>query len=286
MKPASLALLLALLLAPTCALASGEKPGDEFRITLIHKSESEGDDGSSSSSGGGHEYLERVLDVRSNGVERVYDIPLEPSDEGRLINWQFPVRVFEADDGSVQILNREELEQRRDAWLDAAGIAADACGSWYFTWIAFQVECDPDAVLEAIRAIRVQPKELSEGASFDHPAALQPGLLKSLERNGSGSAYVAHMSVDPDYFHRAAAESDVVVGEIMREPISFEQAYARRITEPLTGMIEVVFEATADGRVWKRVTSIETIKTEEDGGIERSVSTETLEREPLAKSRS
>lgn len=93
MKPVSLLFLMAFLFAPACALASEEKAGAEFRITLFHMSESKGDNGSSSSSGG-HEYLERILAVRSDGVERVFDLPLDAKDEKRQINWQFPVRVF------------------------------------------------------------------------------------------------------------------------------------------------------------------------------------------------
>ena len=278
MKPVALCLLAALLSAPTCARASEEQAGDEFRITLFHESETTGDNGSSSSSSGGHEYLERILAVRADGVERVYDIPLDADDEERLINWQFPVRIFEANDGSLRILNRAELEQRRDAWLKAAELPAKACGTWYFTWNAFQVECDPDAIIETIRAIRIQPENLSDGASLEHPAALKPGRLAKVEGKGADTEYSAQMPVDPDYFHRADAQSDVVVGEIMRKPVSFEQAYQKRLTERITGTIKVVLESNSDGRVWRRVTSIETVKTEAGGEAEHTVSTETVER--------
>ena len=225
MKAGLFPFLLICLSAPVCAEGLEEKTGDEFRITLFHESESKGENGSSSSSSGGHEYLERILAIRPDGVERLYDIPLPADDDHRLINWQFPVRVFEADDGSIQILNRAELEQRRDAWLQAAKIPAEACGTWYFTWNAFQVECDPDEIIETIRAVKIQPENLSVGGLIDHPAALRPGQLTKVADEGVGGSYVATMPVNPDYFHRAEAQSDVVVGEIMKEPVSFESAY-------------------------------------------------------------
>ena len=135
---------------PAFCRTSAEEVGDRFRITLHHTFESEDGEGSTSSSTGTHAYLQQVRAVRPDGVEKVYDLPLGGDDEKRLVNWQFPVRVLEAKDGHLEILNRNELEKRRDRWLAAAEIPADACGSWYFTWTAFQVECDPDAVLETV----------------------------------------------------------------------------------------------------------------------------------------
>lgn len=130
-----------------------DRVGDEYRITLVYSTESKGD-GSSSSSNGSHEYVERIDAVRDDGVERVFDLPPELTAEERLLNWQFPVRVLEADDGTLSLLNREEMVARRDLWLADAKISPEACGSWYFTWNAFQVECDPDAVLETISHLK------------------------------------------------------------------------------------------------------------------------------------
>lgn len=276
MKRMMVCILLAVLSAPAWGQAQVEKVGDQFQITLFHKSESKGENGSSSSSSGGHEYLEQILSVGENGVERRYDIPLSPDDDERLINWQFPVRVFEASDGSLEILNQGELEDRRDTWLEAADIPVEACGTWYFTWNAFQVECDPDAILETIRAIKIQPENLIDGVAFTHPAALNPGHLQIAE--GESGIFSVEMIINPDYFHRTHAQSDVIVGDIMREPISFEEAYAKRQSEQITGTIEVVLKANADGQVREQITSIETIKTEVGGKIESEISTETIKR--------
>ncbi|WP_168707865.1 hypothetical protein [Sphingopyxis sp. PAMC25046] len=275
MKLATLCVLLVFLSAPVWGQAQDEKIGDQFRITLFHQSESKGENGSSSSSSGGHEYLEQILALRDNGVERLYEIA-EPDDKARLINWQFPVRIFEASNGSMKLLNRGELEERRDAWLKAAEIPVDACGTWYFTWNAFQVECDPDAILETIRAIKIQPDHLIEGATFSHPAAIDSGRLQSVD--GESHTFSVDMAANEDYFHRADAQSDVIVGKIMGKPISFEEAYAKRKAEQVTGTIEVILRANAQGRVWKRTISIEKTKTEAGGEVEREVMTETVER--------
>lgn len=275
------------LLVSICCSSEGfaqvvtDAPGDVFRITQTHSSESKGDNGSSSSSRGGHEYVERVDAVGSEGTERTFDITLDPDDERRLIEWQFPARVLVAHNGTLELLNRDDLERRRDAWLEAAKIPAEACGSWYFTWNAFQVECDPDTILETIRSITIQPPELSEGGFYEHPMALSPGRLVKEHSAGEGSNYSVVLEVDPDAVRRAEARSDVVVGEIMREPVSFESAYAERAQEQISGTIEITLEARGDGTFWKRSTLIEIEKRLPDGTSERESSIEVIERVPL-----
>lgn len=278
MKRHWFAILLTMISAPVLAQGPVEQMGDSFRITVFHKSESKGETGSSSSSGG-HEYIEHIAAIREGGVERVYDIPRDLADESRLIDWQFPVQVFEAKDGEMQIVNRSDLEARRDAWLKAAEIPVEACGTWYFTWNAFQVECDPDAILETIRAIKIQPLNLKEGANYTHPAAIQAGSLQLLAKDSS--QFRVEMTVDEDYFHRSEAQSDVIVGEIMREQVTFQDAYERRKAERITGTIEVVLTASEAGQVVKKVTSIETIKIRSDGEEVQAKSTETIERKKI-----
>lgn len=278
MRGASVLFVLAVGSTQLLAQQPEERAGDHFRITVHHESESKGENGSSGSSSGGHVYIEQILDVRPNGIERLYDIPREPG-EDRLISWQFPVRIFEANDGQIDIVNRSDLERRRDAWLEVAKIPTESCGAWYFTWSAFQVECDPDAILETIRAIKIQPKNLGDGARFFHPAAVQAGRLQRLDENSQ--KYSVKMAVDEDYFRRAEAQNDVIVGEIMKEPVTFEVAYAKRQAERITGSIEVVLTASETGRVVSRLTRIETTKIEAGGEVEHETSTETIEREPI-----
>ena len=275
------------LLGSICCSSEGfaqiftDAPGDVFSITLTHISESKGDNGSSSSSRGGHEYVERVDAVGSEGIERTFDITLHPDDERRLIEWQFPAQVLVAPNGTLELLNYDDLESRRNTWLEAAEIPAESCGSWYFTWNAFQVECDPDTILETIRSITIQPHELSEGGFYEHPMALSPGRLVTEHSAGEGSNYSIVLEIDPDAVRRAEARSDVVVGEIMSEPVSFESAYAERAQEQINGTIKITLEAHGDGTFWKRSTLIEIEKRLPDGTSERESSIEVIERVPL-----
>jgi hypothetical protein len=91
------------------------------------------------------------------------------------------------------------------------------------------------------------------------------------------------MPVDPDAIRRARAESDVVVGEIMKKPVSLDAALRERAREIVSGTISVTFETDPAGNVRLRtkVTKLETM--EPDGRSETETVTETLERRLISR---
>ena len=268
---AGLLALFAMAPAGLCA----QQVGDRHRITLFHEMRSTSDDGGRSSSRGTHEYLIEVLAVGPDGVERLYEVPGERGDEPSP-DWHWPVRVWEDRQGVLSLLNRADMEARRDAWLAAANIPREACGTWYFTWNAFQVQCDPEEILETIEMLDIQPPDLREGAMLSHAAALAPAPLR--KDAGAGETFRATFSLDPDIARRELARSDVIVAQLMGKPVTFEEAYAVRQGEPIRGTIEVVLEANAEGEVERRIETIETVRTDAEGVTKSSTATETTER--------
>ena len=91
------------------------------------------------------------------------------------------------------------------------------------------------------------------------------------------------MPVNPDAVHRGRAEADVVVGEIMRRPVTVDDALRQRATETVSGTIAVAFETNSAGTVQRRtkVTKLE-IKLP-DGQLETKDTAETLERRLIPK---
>ncbi len=254
--------------------------GATFEITASYRTTHESEE-SSGSSGGKNVYLEEILAVRADGVEKRYSLPTRPDRQtDNLANWQFPVRVLEKADGTRQILNREDMETRRDAWLNAAEISKDACGAWYFTWNAFQVECDPDSILLAIDGITIQPMELHDGAMFAYPGAQTPAVMRQTASDEDGKHYQIAMLVDPDTVRKSSAESDMVVGQIMKNPISFEEAYAKHQAVDIAGTITVLLDAKPDGRVWRRTVTTNLTLIGPDGETERQTSTQITTRLP------
>jgi len=256
---------------------AGPHIGDTYEITLTRDSQQKAADGPSGSSHDQDTIIERVIGVRSDGVELEYDLPAGVPKEERASTWQFPARVFRPLGGPVQLLNRPELEKRIDAWLKSGNVPRSACGHLIFTWNAFRIECDPDAVIKTVEAFEL-PTDIREGELYHDPDALTPVAL--IKKNGgrTGTTFVANMKMDPAAVRRARAEIDVGVGEIMNKPVTLEAALAKHATEAISGTISMNFDADASGQVWRRktVTIVEIKKN--DGQSEIQTTTTTLER--------
>ena len=254
--------------------------GDAYEITLTRDSEQSGTNGSSGSSHDQDTVIERVIGVRPDGLELEYDLPADTPKEEKSSTWQFPARVFQPFKGPVQLLDRSGLESRVDAWLKAAKLPRAACGHLIFTWNAFRIECDPDAVIKTVEAFQL-PLDIREGESYRDPNARVPGALVKKSVGSKGETFSAKMEIDPDIVRRARAETDVGVGEILRKPITLEAALQKHANEAITGTISVDIDVDAAGSVWRRTTLTVLEIKRADGESESQTSTTTLERHRL-----
>jgi hypothetical protein len=254
--------------------------GEVYEVSLEYQTSSETSDQSSSSSNGRDTLIERVIEVTPEGLALEYDAPAEPElPHGRQDQWQFPVRVFKPLEGPMRLLNSAELEARIEQWLEHTETPRSACGTWYFTWNAFQIECDPQSVIETLERFDLRPARLSDGAMLDDPIALAPSPLVAA---ADGRSYVVEMYIDPDAVHRERAQSDVIVAEIMGKPVTFEDALNVRAAEDVSGTITITFAVDAAGNVRRRtrVTKLETRQS--DGVVESSTATVAVERHLLS----
>ena len=216
-------------------------------------------------------------------MELEYDLPKSAKPQDRARNWQFPTRVLRPPSGPMELLNRAELEVRIDGWLKAAGLSRDSCGRWILTWNAFRIDCDPQSAIKAIEDYDLRSIDLREGATTTDSIARQPRTLTRSGASPSGETYTARMEVDPDLVRRSRAEADVVVGEIMREPVALDSALRARANESISGAVSVTFEADAAGNAWRRtkVTKLETRKS--DGVLQTSTATEIVTRQLVSR---
>ncbi len=222
--------------------------------------------------------LERVIAVSSLGLELEFDLPTNVTVEDRALTWKFPARVFQSSDGTIRLLNGDELETRVDRWLTMAGMTREMCGRWIFTWTAFRIECDPESVIADIQAINLLGTDLHEGAAYQLPETLGSGTLSRISDGPNGATYTVTLAVDADAVRRSRAESDVAVGEIVQDPVTLEAALDERSKESVSGTVEVTFDVDPSGNPTRRtvVTTIETVKT--DGVRETDRRTVTVER--------
>ncbi len=269
----------ATLFAPLAAYAQTSAVGDEVVVQKSYETSSEMSDGSSSGSSSGHDsLLERVVAIRDDGRELIYDLPKSATKEDRARNWQFPAHVFQPNRGTVMLLNRGDLEARLVAWLKSAGWDRSVCGRWIFTWNAFRIECEPESVIDTINAFDLRVSELREGALYSDNNAAAPGRLVRKASEAGVVTFTVELQVNPDVVHRARAESDVVVGEITKKSVLLEVALLERRKEHVSGTVSVTFEMDDAGSVKRRVRVIRLKTKRPDGSTETETKTDTLER--------
>jgi hypothetical protein len=252
--------------------------GDAFEVSRDVEATDKATDGSNSSSTDRDTLVERVVGASQAGSELEYDLPKSTSAEDRARQWQFPARVLKPPSGPLRLLNRPELAARAAAWLKAAGLTDAACGHWYFTWNAFQIQCDPQSVVESIEGFDLGPDNLAAGALYQDPQALSPTSLRAEAAPHASTILYGEMAIDPDTVRRAHAQSDVVTAEIMRKPVTFEAALRARSAEDISGTIAVTFEIDSRGHVGRQ-TKVITVNTKgPNGRLETRTVTQTLER--------
>lgn len=252
--------------------------GDAVEITLTRHSVQQSNKGSSGSSKDKETLLERVTGLRPDGIEVMYDLPEKATASERARAWQFPARVFKPFSGPPQLLNRPELEARLDGWLKAANLSRDACGRWVFTWTALRIECDPLSISATVQAYDFGSTSLRDGDLYRDTDAASAVKLALRSGESGGRSLVADMVVDPEAFRRARAESDVVVGEIMQEKVTYEAALRKRAAETIAGTITVTVDPEAIGGVRRRTKLTKLTIQSPDGLLETQTITETLER--------
>lgn len=265
--------------APCLASEPAEQVGAVFELHHTYSSKSEGTDGSSSGANGSDTVIERVIEVTPEGLILEYDFASEPPfPHGRQDQWEFPARVFKPLEGPMRLLNGAELEARIEQWLEHTETSRSACGTWIFTWNAFQIECDPQSVVRGLERFDLGLTEVHDGVMFEHAMALAPAPLAV---GADGTSFLVEMTVDPNAVRRVRAESDVVVGEIVREPVTLEDALRARAAEDISGTITVTFELEPAGSIRQKTEVTELEIRKPDGVVETSTRTETLERRLL-----
>jgi hypothetical protein len=277
------ALLLSAGVAGAKTVPEAPQVGDTYQLTLVKDSAQQGSNGSTGSSHDQDTLIQEVTGVRPDGLELQYDLPNTTTAEQRTQNWQFPVRVFKPVAGPAQLLNAPELEARLDGWLKVANVSRTACGHWIFTWNAFRIECDPQSVLKTVEHYDLRSADLHEGALYRDSDAGSPGVLARKPGAVDGETLVVEVPVDPEAVRRARAESDVILGEIMKKPVSLDTALHGRAGEIVSGTISVTFETDSVGNVRRRTKVTKLDIKRPDGRLETQTVTETLERRLISQ---
>jgi hypothetical protein len=269
----------AVLLAAANVRAAELPTGDAIVLQKRYETRRTRSDGTPLASSSGVTSLSvRIIAVRADGRELVFDLPSGATQADRARNWQFPARVFQPDRGATTLLNQDELESRLAAWLTSANRDRSVCGQWIFTWNAFHIDCDPQSVLATIGSFDLRVADLGDQAIYVDQGASEPGRLAATPQATGGRIYTTQLPVDPEVVHRARAESDVVVGAILKEPVSPDAALEARRKDRIEGTISITLEADPGGAIRRRVRVVRLQTVRADGSTEIETQTETVER--------
>ncbi len=93
----------------------------------------------------------------------------------------------------------------------------------------------------------------------------------------NGQTFVVDMPVDTDAVRRARAESDAIMGDIMKKPVSLDTVLQERAGEIVSGSISVTFETDPSGNVRRRTRLTKLDIERPDSRSETQTVTETLE---------
>ena len=268
----------------TAAHAQGESPrsaskvGDEYRITSRYETSQRDSNGRPATRGGNNALVERVIGLREGALELEYDLPKAATVEDRSRDWQFPIRVLKPSRAPMQLLNGTELDVRLAAGREAAHFTRADCGRWIFTWQAFRIECDPQAVISTIESLDLGSIDLRDGASYVDAAAGSPGKLRRTGAGPDGETFATTMEVDPEGVRRARAASDVVVNQILGKPVTSDAALREHAAETVSERLRSPSRRTPRGSVRRR-TKVTRLEIDgPNGRHETQTATETVER--------
>ena len=262
------------------AQADPGEVGARYQLQIRHHGEYSSADGQGSSSGT-DTIVVKVIALRDGGQELEFDLADAIEKEDRLVAWQLPARLFVAADGTRSLLNRSELEARRDQFLKANNWTSEACGHWLFTWTTFQIECDPDSIFGIVDDYALQPAKLADGALFSMPGAAGSAAMKCRAAGKGARRCTVSLPIDAEAVRAELADSDVAVGEITGKPVSRADAVKARAATQVSGTIEVTLEADAQGVVTQRTVVTTMEKREASGEPETSRSTAVTTRTRL-----
>lgn len=259
-------------LAAACVAAGGawaqdtsgpDRVGDVYELTLRNTRQSSTSDGSRGTSSSGGVLIERVVAIRSDGLELEFDLPADATAEDRARNWQWPVQVLWRPDGGTQLLNTDELEARITIWLTAMNIPREACGQWGFTWTAYKIECDPYSVLDTIKAYDLRTP--LDGAGIGAASA-------------DGASITVETPVDEAEVLRDLAEADAIISRLSGDDPEAAADRVDRAVVQASGTRTVTRESDAAGRPLRQVERVQLETVTASAVTETSTTTQTVTR--------
>ena len=235
------------------------------------------DGGSNSSSSGRQSLIETVVRNTDDGVVLRYDLPRDEAGNAKTGFWYFPADVLEKPDGSLELLDVDSVKSRIDHWLTQRNIPREACGLWtHGGGFPYQVDCNPNSILDQIEAFDLRIPALDAGAEFPHAMANSPGILERLTAPRTG--YFVTVSIDQQKARSEEAKNALILAQMLKQDLSREQAESDAAQTDIRGSIRMQFDLGPTGSVVRLSNRTSVVVKNPDGTSETRTSLVTVER--------
>lgn len=273
-------LFLSAIIASATPLAAEANAGSD-RVSWLQleyeTSSVSSDDGSNSSSSGRQSLIETVVRNTDDGVVLRYDLPRDEAGDAKTGFWYFPTDVLEKPDGSLELLDVDSVKSRIDHWLTQRNIPRKACGLWtHGGGFPYQVDCNPDSILDQIEAFDLRIPGLEADAEFPHPMASSPGILERLTAPRTG--YFVTVSIDQQKARSEEAKNALILAQMLGQDLPCEQAESDAAQTDIRGSIRMEFDLGPTGSVVRLSNRTSVVVKNPDGTSETRTSLVTVER--------
>lgn len=164
---------------------------------------------------------------------------------------------------------------RLEKFLEAVELTRDACGSYYFTWNVFQIDCDPKAALDFVRDVDLGEADISSGAEYVMPDSAGSAILAT---SRGDNAFVGTGKINTEFLRDQAAQTIKVLAELNGEEVSDEDVMARLKNHQFSGGFTVEFEVDRLTGMITRTLTTETRTVDAEGVVETRKAIETTRR--------
>ncbi len=213
-----------------------------------------------SSSNGRQALIETIIEETPSGVVLQYELPRDKEGKPSSGFWYFPARLLERPDGSLELLDKQVVEDRIDQWLEKPRIPREACGMWsHGGGFPFQVDCDPYSILGQIESFDLRIPDLMAGSEYSHPQSSAPGKLKALPETRPG--YFVNVTVDPAKLRAAEVEKALILAQMLGKDLARQQAEEDAAKIGFQGSISIEFDLDQTGTVIRKTERSEIIVT-------------------------
>ncbi|MEM6828146.1 MAG: hypothetical protein AAF553_09395 [Pseudomonadota bacterium] len=248
---------------------------EKYEILQSYATQSESDNGSSGSSSGSSAWIETVHRGPEGCVEKSFDSVDPPGKTRPLAAWKLPVRVRQCGKGAPTIVNEDEMIARLEKFLEAVELTRDACGSYYFTWSVFQIDCDPQVALDLVKDVDLGAADISPGAEYVMPDNAGSAILTT---TGGDHAFFGTGEIKKGFLRDKAAQTIKVLSELNGEKVSDEEALARLENHQFSGEFTVEFEIDRLTGMITRTLTTETRTVDANSVVETRKAIETTTR--------